>query len=835
MSDSRDATATLSLSAPSSEIRTEPPVFLREEVVAQRFRIVRPLGAGGMGQVFEAEDLELGTRVALKVIRPRATRSPEAETLLRREVHLARRVTHPNVCRIFDLVVHHPGRDETAWGHEGRPILGLTMELLTGETLEDRLRERGPLPPRDAVELLRPLAAALDAAHDVGVYHCDLKPSNVILTPSRVVVTDFGLARCAWTNEDRADSPLRGTPGYLAPEILAGGRPAAAADRYALGVIAHRMLLGRLPADETPDENPAPETSRLPRQVRTALARAIHPDPQARYPKADAFVDALAAALPARPFGRWPWLAAALLTFVLLSLGAVEWQSSFRNSAVETHLDTARHALQEVDYSRGRAAAQRAVVAARVTSEPEAEAQAQLFLAEALEAMGRPAEADEAMGRAVQLLETAGDRCGLARAGLVFRDTTDVERAPLPLEELPPILEACGDSVHHAIALARLAKRRMQTDMAEGERMLQDALALAEETGEPRALAEVWNAFGSLHYGREDLHASESAFARAVAEARRAEDPYLVAGMLLNHSSLLGWLGRPDRALATLEEAVTLARRIGNRYLLQRALRMDAGRHTQKGHFDKAQARLEEIYRLSLELGDPLDIRLSLGQLALLSDRKGNWETALHWLHKIDELPTAHSPSPVQEARHRLSLARLHRKLDETKQAKALVTAVMDAYPLEDDADSTALYSRFERVLLYLEDDELEAAADLFRQMLPYLVHKDEVGLRRDAAHLAVELDRRLEPPRLVSAWQRLATSAPVAASASDDTLEHALQLRADLGRLRWFAGDRTGAEQQFQAVSRRARDLGRRHLVAQLKGERQALERWKDYWRWAS
>lgn len=840
MRESREPTDTITLSvvvAPS-EHGTEPPVFLPQERVAGRFRIVRPLGVGGMGQVFEAEDLELGTRVALKVIRPQATRSVETETLFRREVHLARRVTHPHVCRMFDLVVHHPGEAGTAWGEEGRPILGLTMELLEGRTLADHLRCRGPLPPVEALKLLRQMAAALDAAHDVGVYHCDFKPSNVILTPSRAVVTDFGLARSAWGEDGGSNGPVRGTPGYVAPEVMAGGQPTAAADRYALGVVAHRVLTGRLPTEESSADGPEVE---LPAEARAVLARAMHPEPEGRYPRAVTLVDALESTLPAPSAARRPWLTAALLLFMLLSLmTTIGWHASSQadQPAAEEHLDEARLALggSDLDYPRGRAAATRALVTAQATADPEAEAQAHLLLAKTLEAMGKPSRADEAMARAVRLLEASGDRCGLARASLVFRDTADLERSPLPLEDLPSLLAECDHPTLQALALARLAKRRMQTDVVEGERMLRRALALAQgsDPGDPKdkalALAEAWNVLGALEYGKEDLHASEAAFARAAAEARRAENPYMVAGILCNQSSLLSWLGRDDEARVVLQEAVSLARRIDNRYLLNRALRMEAGHHLREGHLTKAELLLEEAYRLSLDLGDARDIRLSLGRLASVHAWRGDWDRALEWLRKMEDLPVA---SPVQQARYDLQLARLLLKSGETGQAEALVTRVMDEYPLEEDADSTALYSRFLRVQIHLYHGETAVAANLFQRILPHLVRKDEVGLRRDAAHLAVELDRRLAEPRVVTAWRRLATAIPAAAAASPERLDLVLQLRADLGRLLWFQGDEAGAAKHFRSVARQARSLGRGALTAQLAGERRALERWDEYWRW--
>jgi tetratricopeptide (TPR) repeat protein len=224
------------------------PVFPAGELVAGRFRILRLLGRGGTAQVFEAADAELGQNVAIKVLRPDRAAGPRARDQLRREVLLARRVTHPNVCRIFDVFPHLAGPDAPA-------MLVLVMELLRGETLARRLARGGPLATAEALPLIRQLAEALDAAHRSQVVHGDFKSGNVILEPAaggmRAVVTDFGLAR----HPALAGGWTGGTTGYMAPE-----QPAAeatpASDLYALGVVIHEMVTGRRPP---PAEGPAAE------------------------------------------------------------------------------------------------------------------------------------------------------------------------------------------------------------------------------------------------------------------------------------------------------------------------------------------------------------------------------------------------------------------------------------------------------------------------------------------------------------------------------------------------------------------------------------------------
>src|ERR1035437_10193642 len=214
------------------------------QILAGRYRIVRPIGAGGMGEVYEAEDLDLGARVAVKTMR---LDDEDSLSRFKHEIHLARTVTHPNVCRIFDLHRHHDVE-------MGTVVTFLTMELVEGETLSVYLARRGALTAAEALPIAEQIALALSAAHQKHVVHRDLKPGNVILTEggTKAVVTDFGLA---YTLNQATESTvtLVDPPPYMAPEQFEGKPITAAADIYAFGVLLYEMVVGRRPfAADTP-------------------------------------------------------------------------------------------------------------------------------------------------------------------------------------------------------------------------------------------------------------------------------------------------------------------------------------------------------------------------------------------------------------------------------------------------------------------------------------------------------------------------------------------------------------------------------------------------------
>jgi predicted Ser/Thr protein kinase len=265
--------------------------FLPGIVLAGRFRIVALLGRGGMGEVYRADDLTLDQPVALKFL-PEAARDAEHLERFRQEVKIARKVSHPNVCRVYDI-------SEA----EGRHFL--SMEYVDGEDLATLLRRIGRLPPDKALEVARKVCAGLAAAHDKGVLHRDLKPANVMLDGrGNVMITDFGLAALA---EQVSEADVRsGTPAYMAPEQLEGREVTTRSDIYSLGLVLYEVFTGRKAfegttlaeatrrrTDATP-QSPSLLVRDLDPAAERAIMRCLERDPAQR----PASVLAVAASLP---------------------------------------------------------------------------------------------------------------------------------------------------------------------------------------------------------------------------------------------------------------------------------------------------------------------------------------------------------------------------------------------------------------------------------------------------------------------------------------------------------------------------------------------------------
>jgi serine/threonine-protein kinase len=255
------------------------------------YRVVRRLGAGGMGQVLEAIDVRDSSRVALKLMWPHLANDPSFRERFEREAHVGALLRSPFTVHLLD------------YGFASGSYF-LVMEYIEGETLEARLRHEGTLPAPEALRIAIQVARALEEAEAREVVHRDLKPENVMLTTDgRVKVTDFGIARDAGSGSLTATQLFLGTPQYGAPEQFANaGDVTPAADQYALGVMLFRMLTGELPFTGSPLElanqhinAPVPmhRLGQLPTEVQGVVLSCLAKDPRARYPNVPSLLRAL--------------------------------------------------------------------------------------------------------------------------------------------------------------------------------------------------------------------------------------------------------------------------------------------------------------------------------------------------------------------------------------------------------------------------------------------------------------------------------------------------------------------------------------------------------------
>src|SRR3954449_12634411 len=241
---------------------------VRDGILPERYTGPQAVGHGGMGEIFRATDTSLGRAVAIKVLDDRYAQDANVRARFTREALAAARLSgNPNIVTIYDV-----------GEHAERPFI--VMEYLGGGSLEERLRDGGPVPVRQALEWLEQAANALDAAHREGVVHRDVKPANLLLDRTgRIHVADFGIASAAGMDSLTQTGTVLGTASYLAPEQAKGERATPASDRYALGVVAFELLAGRRPfeADSVAAEALAHVTGDVPpvSEVAPALPREL--------------------------------------------------------------------------------------------------------------------------------------------------------------------------------------------------------------------------------------------------------------------------------------------------------------------------------------------------------------------------------------------------------------------------------------------------------------------------------------------------------------------------------------------------------------------------------
>ena len=291
-----------------------PAQDLVGQVIADRYHVVKKLGEGGMGQVYLAEHVKMGRRSAIKVMNPSMVHDPDAVARFNREAANASRITHSNVCAIYDF-------GETPDG-----LIYLAMEFIEGEPLTDLLARDRSLPTARAASIFLQVADALQAAHDLGIVHRDLKPDNVMLARARdgsdvVKVVDFGIAKAVGGDDSQKVTKtglVVGTPEFMSPEQLSGDPLDGRSDVYSLALVLFKMLTGKLPFEGTTvqdtmvkrlTDDPATLAEvrpdlRFPPGLQATLDSALARRPIDRYQSAAKFADDVAAVVGAPRGGR---------------------------------------------------------------------------------------------------------------------------------------------------------------------------------------------------------------------------------------------------------------------------------------------------------------------------------------------------------------------------------------------------------------------------------------------------------------------------------------------------------------------------------------------------
>jgi tetratricopeptide (TPR) repeat protein/predicted Ser/Thr protein kinase len=257
--------------------------FTAGQMFDDRYRIIEEIGRGGMGRVFKAEDTALGITVALKVIRPSLSSDPRFVDRFKKEMLLARSISHENVIRIFDLGEAHGTKY-------------ISMEYIKGQSLKDFVHSSGTLSIETVTHIARQIGEALKVAHDKGIVHQDLKPSNIVVDQSgRAYILDFGLAKAVRAMAAEREGESAGTPQYMSPEQATGGKVGPASDIYSYGAVLYEMVTGKPMFEaETPaeykkkhaSERPAPPARinpHLPRPLEHIILRCLEKDPAKRY------------------------------------------------------------------------------------------------------------------------------------------------------------------------------------------------------------------------------------------------------------------------------------------------------------------------------------------------------------------------------------------------------------------------------------------------------------------------------------------------------------------------------------------------------------------------
>ncbi len=811
-----------------------PPPRLEEgQLLAGRFRVVRFIAAGGMGDVYEVDDLELHERLALKTIRSEVVSHGRALARFKHEVQFAKRVSHPNVCRIHDLGTHRgPAAD----------VVFLTMQLLAGETLGQRLRRDGRMNLPEALPLVVQMAEALGAAHDAGVIHRDFKPSNVMLTGTKAMVTDFGLARSAAAGEDAASAELTesgnlvGTPAYMAPEQLTHGELTPATDIYALGLVMFEMLTGKRPFHgATPldsalkrlTEAPPPPDRLVPGldpRWGTVILRCLEREPAKRYqrtgdviraltPGAESATQTLTGFVPGfvgrfvkRPL---PWFAVASVLLVVAAVGSVWFlgRHSPPKEALRWYEEGTR-ALRD----------------------------------------GTPFTAMKSFERAVQL---DGDftlaHARLAEAATEL-DSMDKAKSEM-LRASPPAYQSFFLSAEEKLRLqavyfvlikdfaqaaAKYKELAARVGSAERPAVLVDLGRAYESGGKfPEALASYSESaqrdgqFAAAFLRRGILEVKQQQSAKATDDFDKAEQLYRTEGkseglteVLYQRSSLLRRSGKLEESRAPNEKALEMARATGDEYHQIRALLVLSFLSNNSGDTEGGQQQAQQAIDLARRAGIDVLAASGLIEIGNALFLKGDNAAAEPYLRNAIEAAKRFQAVRV-EARAELTLGQLLEKEGRIEEAVPVAKGAFDDFQeVGDKSNANRAAIPVARMLRYLGD--FEAAGVLFRQQVQVAEEaKDQGGIAFAVQGLGSVLLLQERYPDALASFNR---SAAVSRAVADQSQEgYSLVNRAEvLWRLGLY---REAGESLKDAEALAERLGGNKPLLAGVHGVRAQVD----------
>jgi tetratricopeptide (TPR) repeat protein len=724
--------------------------FAPGDLLSGRFEIVQLRACGGMGEVYEAVDVRLQESVALKTIRLELAWDEKAVARFLREVHVARKVTHRNVCRIHD--VFHEGRE----GSED--ILFLTMELLPGETLASYLEREGRIDWREALPILTQILSGLEAAFSVGVLHRDLKAENVMLVPEaegvRAVVTDFGLAVVAGTDPGPpgpeglsrpwgASSRLAlGTPAYMSPEQLRGEVIDHCSDIFSFGVIAYEMLSGENPypiACETEPLGRRFESKprslreferRIPRDLDRSVLQSLEVEPSDRPKDASELRRKLGATPTMVPARRVALLGAASAiggAFVLIKTGPAmlelleRWVGGPRVLPLEDYVNSpkALEALRTGLAKVCEGANLNAIpfLKAAVREDPDSTLP-RVFLMDVLLNVGEENVVEEMEGRLRETTasSTVAPASELSRAVLA-RSDGDYTAAS---EILSTLTATYPDDLNLVLSRARIAEEA--GDMPEAQRLYEDVrsespaatlglcrcLTIIGELQNVISILSTLLSSGGLGDDPEVLGMAHSilgiarrdqglpgraieSFEQALNYRERANDRRGQVASMTHLGSAYRMVGRLKDSISVLEKALGIAQAMGDRIYESQALYTLARSIDLVGRTEDAIAAARQSLDIELARQDHAEIPQRLTFLAIAHRRRGQYGEAQVLLDRGRE-HTRRSGDREVEAYRLLTLASVQieqGKYDQANEVLARVVIVSEAVREPSAADAT--------------------------------------------------------------------------------------------------------------------------------------------------